>query len=115
MPLDFQPRADGYRVCYMTSAGERMLASVKTKAITGYTPIVCDPNGKPIGGGEAIYALLPRDECMIHSAVGALSITDLEEIISGLPVIGEKAVADTIADLDSGRSISRQFAAASWD
>lgn len=71
MALEFQERTDGYRVLRANGA---MIANVTTKAHTGYDL-----------QGNAAYTPLPKVECSVHSAIGPLTVAELQEILAGIP------------------------------
>src|SRR5579859_4394800 len=100
MALDFQPRADGYRVCRMTNGAENMLASVKCRAMTGYD-----------AKGDAAYVPLPRAEWTVHSAIGPLTVADLEDIIAGVP---DEALPALAVRPEVRRGLQSQFVATGY-
>lgn len=75
--LEFQERADGYRVCEIMANGiERMIASLQTRRGLDHPPSQQDPNG------HVTYEPLPRAECTVHSASGPLTVAHLDEILA---------------------------------
>src|SRR5262249_49028097 len=87
MPLQFQERNDGYRV---TRADGTMVASLETRTIIYNAPgtrqndrgeqvlVPDNPNGATTTQPK------PYAECTIHSAGGALSVADIEEMLAHL-------------------------------
>lgn len=76
--LKFEERSDGYRV----TDGDTMVASMETKRIDTVKSAI-NPTTNPNGG--TFYEDLPRAECTIHSAGGALSVAYIEEMLAKLP------------------------------
>lgn len=66
--LEFQPRGGGFRVVRHTQAGEVMLASLCTENL------VSDSSGNR-------WVKLPLNECSVHSAIGPMTVKDIEEIL----------------------------------
>ena len=81
MALVFQERADGYRVVRVSGASERMVANVCSKRADEKLSKVSDGNPH----GAVVYVPMPLAECTIHSAVGPMTVADLQEIIAGIP------------------------------
>jgi hypothetical protein len=97
--LSFQERADGYRVVRKTGEVETMVASVQTKL--GVNPgsneyrelLVAKVRADGLSSEQArqlelngvvLYAPLPRSDWTIHSAIGPLPVSLIEEILGGL-------------------------------
>src|SRR4030095_5829282 len=103
MSLVFQERTDGYRVVRMQGDIEQMLASIQTKIAVPSSAIVPMSNevfeqrmtavgmeaalaerdalAKAKSSGITVYEPMPIADCSIHSAVGPLSVADLEEML----------------------------------
>lgn len=105
MSLVFQDQVDGYRVLRQTGNHELMLARLYTRrAVYRGNPeyaallqdhledvrqkqgiaaaVVAGENATK--NGLTLYSPLSRGDCLVHSASGALSVADLEEILAGL-------------------------------
>jgi hypothetical protein len=114
MSLFFQEQADGYRVVRLVNGREQMLARVFTRravfagnyehaellkahlediGVRQGVAAATEAALNAIKYAPTLYAPLPRAECQIHSAVGALTVADLEEILAQLPV-GETVAVD---------------------
>jgi hypothetical protein len=100
MPLVWQERADGFRVVRMIGDTEQMLANVETRLAVSIGTnefrelLVERVRSEGLSSEQArqlevngvtLYKPLPRGECTIHSAIGPLTVADIEEILIGLP------------------------------
>lgn len=105
MQLVFQERCDGYRVVKVGPHGEEleMIAAVHTKRAvylgdplhkTLWTKWMEEkvkqdgmPTAEELKGleGATMYHQLPRAECSVHSAKGALTVEELDGILAKLP------------------------------
>lgn len=102
MALIFQERQGGYRVVRMNGDQEIALAHIHTADYLGNepaTPMTDDEfkaavakdgldnamaarKNRESGSGPAIFKRLPYEQCTVHSAVGALEIADLLEMLA---------------------------------
>ena len=72
MSLEYQERGGGFRVARLADDGsERMLCSLETSSL------VTSPGGNR-------WEPMPYGECTIHSAVGAMTVSDVEEVLAWL-------------------------------
>src|SRR5262245_41296092 len=103
--ITYQERGDGYRVVRVVNGVEQMLANLITRAfVSGPVPMPTAEFEKGVSesGMEAAMAKLaehmrensnrsgywkplPREECAVHSAIGPITVADLEAIIAGMP------------------------------
>lgn|SRR5262245_43678682 len=89
MSLEFQERGGGYRVVRMVDGVERMLASVESSRLV-------------TGPGGNRWEPLPFGECSIHSAGGAMPVSDVEEILAWLRAKAKAAATPEPPKPDAG-------------
>jgi hypothetical protein len=102
MALEFQERADGFRVV-RDGGGDHMIASVRTKRMlpagnkewrealeAHVTKMKLPPDeherkhAEMTNNGATLYVPLPRGQYTIHGPGGPMLLTDLEEILARL-------------------------------